>query len=84
MIPSLDETEQILPQDLKNHTDMYPVWTFVLERIQQTDHMFLAWMIRIRLNDLVQQFDLIDGRLRIVRGRADHLQRDMSARVRVS
>lgn len=81
MIPSLDEPEQILPQDLKHHADVHPVGTFVLERIQQADDMFLAWMIWIRLDDLVQQLDLINGRLRVVRGRPDHLQRNMSARV---
>lgn len=83
MIPSLDEPQQILPQDLKNHADMHPVRTFVLERIQKAHDMFLARVVRIRLDDLIQQLDLINGRLRIVRSRPDHLQRDMPARVRV-
>lgn len=46
--------------------------------------MFLARVIRIRLDDLVQQLDLVDGRLRVVGGRANHLQRDMPAGVRIS
>ncbi len=80
MFPSLDEAQQVLPQDLKHHADVHAVGTLVLERIEQADHMFLARMIRIRLDDLVQQLDLINGGLGVVSGRPDHLQRDMPAR----
>lgn len=33
MIPALDQTQQILPQDLKDHADVDPVGTFVFEGI---------------------------------------------------
>ena len=53
MIPSLDQTEQILSQDLKHHADVHPVRSLVLERIQQADNVFLARVIGIRLDNLV-------------------------------
>lgn len=49
----------------------------MLERIKQTDDMLSPRMLRLSLDDLVQQFDLIYSRLCVVCRRSDHLQGDM-------
>lgn len=58
---------------------MNAVRSFMFERIQKTDDVFLARMVGVRLNDLLQQLDLVDCRLRVVSGGPDDFERDMSA-----
>jgi hypothetical protein len=49
----------------------------VLERVEQTNDVFPARMLWIGLHNAVQQFDLIDSGLGIVRGGAYDLERHM-------
>ena len=84
MIPSLDETQKILAQHLKHHADVHAVGPAMLKGIQQADDMFSSRMAWLGLDDLVEQLDFVDGRFRVVGGRADDLERDMAIRDRVS
>jgi len=84
MVPPLDQTQQVLTKHLKYHAYVYSIRTLVFKRVQQTNDMFAAGMRRFRLDDAVEQFDLIDGGLGIVGGGSDHLQRDVFARGSIS
>jgi hypothetical protein len=47
VLMSLDQAEQILAQDLKNHADVGAIGSFVSEVIQELNDMGFAWM-RVR------------------------------------
>ena len=84
MVPSLDQTQQVLAEHLKDHAHVDTVGSLVLEEVKQADDVLLSGMIRLGLHDLVQELDLVDGRLGVVCGRTHHLQSDVLAGVLVS
>jgi len=84
VVPALDQAQKILTQDLKNHADVHAVGTFVIERIEQTDYMFPAGVVHVGLNDLVEQFDLVQSSLGVVSSRAHDLESDVLACVVVA
>lgn len=77
MVPPFDQAQQVLAKHLKHHADVDAVGTFVLKGIQQADDMLLAGMVGVGLDDLLQQFDLIDGGLGVMSGGADDFEGDM-------
>src|SRR5271163_4409524 len=83
MVPPLDEAEEILSKDFEYHADVNPVRAFVLERIEESNDVFAAWMIRICLHDLFQQLDLVYGRFGVMCSRPDHFQSHMLSRSRI-
>ena len=84
VVPSLDQTQQILSKHFENHANVHTIRTLVLERIEKTDDIGSTRMIWIRFHDLLQELDLIDCGLCIVSGGSDNLQRDMFARFYIS
>ena len=50
----------------------------MLERVEKAVNVPPTWMIRLRLYDLGEQFDLIDRSLCVMGGRANNLQSYMS------
>ncbi len=77
MVPPFDQAQQILAKHLEHHADVDAVGTFVLEGIQQADDMFLAGMVGVGLDDLLQQLNLIDGGLGVMGGGTDDFEGDM-------
>lgn len=77
VVPSLDQAQQVLSQHFEHHADVHPVGAFVFKRIEQTDDVFAAGVGRVRLDDPVEQLDLVDGGFRVMSGGADDLQGDM-------
>ena len=43
----LAEAEQVLAEDLEDHTDVRPVRALVTEVVEEGDDMLLAWVIWI-------------------------------------
>lgn len=79
MIPALDETKQVLSKDLENHTYVGAVGSLVLKRVQKTHDMLATGVIRLGLNNLIEEFDLVDGGLGVVGGGTDDLEGDVLA-----
>lgn len=77
MVPPLDESQQVLTQDLENHTDVHAIGSLVLEGIQQTDDVFPTRVRGLCLDDLAQELDFVDRRLGVVGGGANDLQCDV-------
>lgn len=77
MVPALDQTEQILTQDLEDHADVDAVRTLVLEGVKQTDDMFAAGVGGLGLDDAGEQFDFIDGGFGVVGGGANDFKGDV-------
>ena len=84
MVPALDQAQKVLTQDLKDHADVHAVGTFVVERVEQADDMFPAGVVHVGLNDLVEQFDLVQSSFGVVGGRAHDLESDVLACVVVA
>lgn len=80
MIPFLDQTQQVFAQDLENHTYVCTIGSFVFERVEETDDVFSAGVIGLRRNDPLQELDLVDGGLGVVRGGTNDFERDMFPR----
>lgn len=67
VVPALDEAQQVLPEHLKHHAHVRAVGALVLERVEQADDVLAPRVLRVGGHDLVEQLDLVDGRLRVVR-----------------
>ena len=78
MIPPFDQTQEILAQDLEDHANVHAVGTAMLERVEQADHVSPTRVAGFRLDDLVEEFDLVDGGFGVVGGGSDDFQRDVS------
>lgn len=46
---------------------MNSVWALVLERVKETHNVFPPWVMLVCVNDLVEELDLIDSGLCVVR-----------------
>lgn len=79
MVPPFDQTEEIFTQNFKDHTHMDTIGPFVFEGIEEADDVSSARMIRVCLDDFVQQFDFINGGFSVVRSRSDDFERDVFA-----
>lgn len=51
----------------------------MLKRVEEADDMFAAGVIRLSLDDAVEELNLVDGCLRIVCGRSDDLEGNVLA-----
>jgi hypothetical protein len=77
MVPSFDQTKQILPQHFKHHADMSAIGPFVFEGVQQAHNVFPSWVVRLSAHDLIEEFDFVYGGLGIMGSGADDLQGDV-------
>lgn len=68
VVPTLNQTQQVLSEDLENHADVDPVGALVFEGVKETDDMFATGMGGLGLDDAIQQFDFIDGGFGVVGG----------------
>lgn len=84
MVPFLDQAQQIFTQDLENHTDVCSVWAFVFEGVEEANDVFSAGVVGLCRNDALQELDLVDGGLGVVRSGTDDFERDMFSRVVIS
>lgn len=80
MIPFLDQAQQVFAQDLEHHAYVCSIGPFVFERIEEADDVLSAGVVGLCGHDPLQQFDLVDGGLGVVRGRTDDFERDMFPR----
>lgn len=80
MIPFLDQAQQVFAQDLENHTDVCPVGPFMFEGVEEANDMFSAGVVRLCGNNLLQEFDLVDSGLGVVRSGTNNFERDMFSR----
>jgi hypothetical protein len=79
VVPTLNQTQQVLSEDLENHADVDTIRALVFEGVEQTDDMLATGMGRVGLNDAIQQFDFIDGGFGVVGGGTNDFQRDVFA-----
>jgi hypothetical protein len=79
VVPPLYQPQQVLAQHFKDHAHVHAVWALVVERVEQADDVGAAGMVFIRVDDLLQQLDLVEGRLGVVGGGAHDLERDVLA-----
>lgn len=79
MVPPLDQAQQVLAQDLKDHADVDAVGALVVERVEQTDDMLAAGVVLVGVDDFFEQLDLVEGRLGVVGGGAHDLEGDVLA-----
>lgn len=79
VVPALDEAQQVLAQHLEHHAHVGAVGALVLKRVQQADDVLAAGVVGIGLDNLIEQLDLVDGRLGVVRGGPHHLERNVFA-----
>lgn len=84
MIPSLDQSKQVFSQHFKYHADVDTIGALMLERVEQTDHMFATRVGWLRLDDAIQQLDLVDSGFGIMSGGANDLQGDVLAGRRIA
>ncbi len=80
VVPLLDQAQQVLPQHLEHHAHMCAIRPLVLKRVQQADDVFAPGVVRVRLDDLVEQLNLVDGGLGIVGGRPYDFERNVFPR----
>jgi len=79
MIPPFDQAEKIFPQDFEDHTDMDPIRPFVLEGVKEADDISSARMIRVCLDNFVQQLDFINGGFSVMRSGSDDFEGNVFA-----
>lgn len=77
VVPPLDETKEVLSQNLKNHANMGAVGALVFERVEQTHDVFATRVFGFGLDDAVEKLNLVDGRLGIVGGGSHNLEGDV-------
>lgn len=73
MVPALDKAQEILTEDLKDHTYVGTVGALVLKRVEEADDVLTAGVIRLGLDDAVEKLNLVYGGLGVMGGRADDL-----------
>ena len=78
MIPALDKTQEIFAQHLKNHAHVDTIGASMFKGIEKTNDMFSARMTWFGLNNLAEQFDLINCGLGIVSSGAHDLKGDVA------
>lgn len=74
MIPPLDQAQEVLPQDLENHAHVGAVGALVFERVEKADDMSATRVIGIRLDNLIEELDFVDGGFGVMGGGAYHLE----------
>jgi hypothetical protein len=79
VVPPLYQPQQVLAQHFKDHAHVHAVGALVVERVEQADDVGAAGMVLIRVDNLLQQLDLVEGRLCVVRSGAHDLERDVLA-----
>ena len=79
VVPSLDQAQQVLAEDLEDHADVDAVGALVVERVEQADDVGAAGVGLLRIDDLLQQLDLVQGGLGVVGGGAHDLEGDVLA-----
>lgn len=80
VIPSLDQAQQILPQNFEYHADVDTIGALVFEGIEEADDMFATGVRGLRLDDAVEEFDLVDGGFGVVGSGSDDLEGDVFPR----
>lgn len=84
VVPPLDEPQQVLAQHLKHHAHVCAVRASVLKRIKEADDVLAAGVIGLRLDNLVQEFDFVNGRLGVMGGGPHDLEGNVLAIVVVA
>ena len=79
VVPSLDQAQQVLAEDLEDHADVDAVGALVVERVEQADDVLAAGVGLLGVDDLLQQLDLVEGGLGVVGGGAHDLEGDVLA-----
>lgn len=75
---SLDEAQKVLAEDLKDHAYVVSVGSLVSEMIEERDYMRTAGVGWVRGYEPLEEFDFVEGRLRISGSRFDDFESDMS------
>lgn len=79
VVPALDQAQQVLAQNFEDHADVDAIGSFVVEGVEQTDDVSAARVVLVRVDDLLQELDLVEGGLGVVGGRAHDLEGDVLA-----
>jgi len=79
VVPPLDQAQQVLAQHLKDHADVDAVGPLVVEGVEQADDVLAAGMVLVCVDDLLEQLDLVEGRLGVVGGGAHDLEGNVLA-----
>lgn len=68
VVPALNESKQVLAENLEDHADMRSVGPLVLKRVEEADDVLAAGMVGLGLDDAVEKLNLVDCRLGVVGG----------------
>ena len=78
MLIPLDESEQVLSQDLEDHANVRSVGTGVTEVIEELNDVPPTWVVGIRSNQTLKELDLVESRFGVVSIRLDDLESDVT------
>ena len=73
-----DEAEEVLAQNLEDHTDMDTIWTLVLEMVEERDDVRTAGVGLVGRDEALEKLDFVEGSLGVSGGGFDDLESDVT------
>lgn len=73
-----DEAEEVLAQDLEDHTNVDTIWTLVLEVVEERDDVRTAGMSLVGRDEALEKLDFVEGSLSVSGGGFDDLESDVA------
>lgn len=77
LVPT-DEPEQVLAEHFKNHAYVRPVGPTMPKVVEEANYMPPTGMIMVRRDYALQEFDLVEGSLRVALRRLDDFEGNMT------